>query len=132
MKNIRTFRRFLSEGKKENFPDIKKMEIDGFTVYLGKDAKSNDYLTFNVAEDSDLWMHAKGIPGSHVVVSVKDKLPTEATIRKAAEIAKKNSKGKDAENVQLVYCQRRFVKKEPGMKDGEVGVDYVNAHYINI
>jgi len=132
MKNIRTFRRFLSEGKKEKFPDIKKMEIDGFTVYLGKDAKSNDYLTFNVAGDSDLWMHAKGIHGSHVVISVKDKLPTEATIRKAAEIAKKNSKGKDTENVQLVYCQRRFVKKEPDMKDGEVAVDYVNAHYINI
>jgi predicted ribosome quality control (RQC) complex YloA/Tae2 family protein len=77
-------------------------------------------------------MHAKGIPGSHLVVSVKDKLPTETTIRKAAEIAKKNSKGKDAEDVPVVYCQRRFVKKEPGMKDGEVGVDYVNAHYINI
>jgi predicted ribosome quality control (RQC) complex YloA/Tae2 family protein len=132
MKNIRTFRRFLSEGKKEKFTDIKKMEIDGFTVYLDKDAKSNDYLTFNVAGDSDLWMHAKGIPGSHVVISVKDKIPTEATIRKAAEITKKNSKGKDAENVQLVYCQRRFVKKEPGMKDGEVSVDYENARYINI
>lgn len=132
MKNLNTFKRFLNEGKKDKFPDVKKSEIDGFIVYLGRDAKSNDYLTFNMADDEDIWMHVKGVPGSHVVIRVRENLPTETTIKKAAELAKKNSKAKDKENVTIVYCQRKFVKKDPGMNDGQVKVDYVNSHDINI
>ena len=132
MRNLRTFKHFLNEGKKDKFPDIKKSEIDGFVVYLGRDAKSNDHLTFNVADEEDIWMHVKGVPGSHVVIRVRENLPTETTIKKAAELAKKNSKAKDKEHATVVYCQRRFVKKDPGMNDGQVKVDYVNAHDINI
>lgn len=132
MRNLRTFKRFLNEGKKEKFPDIKKSEIDDFIVYLGRDAKSNDHLTFNVADDEDIWMHVKGVPGSHVVIRVRENLPTETIIKKAAELAKKNSKAKDKEYATVVYCQRKFVKKDPGMNDGQVKVDYVNAHDINI
>ena len=77
-------------------------------------------------------MHVKGVPGSHVVIRVRENLPTETTIKKAAELAKKNSKAKDKENTTVVYCQRKFVKKDPGMNDGQVKVDYVNAHDITI
>jgi predicted ribosome quality control (RQC) complex YloA/Tae2 family protein len=132
MKNIRTFRRFLSEGKKEKFPDIKKFDIDGFVVYMGRDAKSNDHLTFNIADGEDIWMHVKGVPGSHLVIRVRENLPTETTIKKVAELAKKNSKAKDKEHATVVYCQRKFVKKDPDMNDGQVKVDYVNAHDINL
>ena len=132
MRNLSTFKHFLNEGKKNKFPDIKKSEIDGFVVYLGRDGKSNDHLTFNVADEEDIWMHVKGVRDSHVVIRVRENLPTETTIKKAAELAKKNSKAKDKENSIVVYCQRKFVKKEPGMNDGEVKVDYINAHYINI
>lgn len=132
MRKINNFKRFLSEGKKDVFPNIKKMDIDGFTVYVGGDAKSNDHLTFNIADSSDIWMHAKGFPGSHVVIVTSDVIPTETTIRKVAELAKKNSKAKNEKNAPVVYCQRRFVKKEPGMNDGQVSVDYVNTHDINI
>jgi predicted ribosome quality control (RQC) complex YloA/Tae2 family protein len=131
MKRIFRFNRF-DEGKKDKFPDIKKFDIDGFVVYMGRDAKSNDHLTFNVADDEDIWMHAKGVPGSHVVIRVRENLPTETTIMKAAEIAKKNSKGKDREDVVVVYCQRKFVKKDPGMNDGQVKVDYINAHDVRL
>ena len=44
--------KLFTEAKKK-FPNIKKMDIDGFTVYLGKDSKSNDHLTFNVADEND-------------------------------------------------------------------------------
>ena len=54
MRKINNFKRFLSEGKKDVFPNIKKMDIDGFTVYVGGDAKSNDHLTFNIADSSDI------------------------------------------------------------------------------
>jgi predicted ribosome quality control (RQC) complex YloA/Tae2 family protein len=77
-------------------------------------------------------MHAKGVPGSHVVIRVRENLPTDDVIKFAAEIAKKNSRAKAEQNIPVVYCQRKFVKKESGMNDGQVKVDYINAYEINI
>jgi predicted ribosome quality control (RQC) complex YloA/Tae2 family protein len=122
----------LFEGKKDKFPDIKKVEIDDFIIYVGRDAKSNDHLTFNIADKEDIWMHVKGVPGSHVVIRVRENLPTLELIRRAAELAKKNSKADKEEKATVVYCQRRFVKKEQGMNDGQVRVDYINADEIVI
>lgn len=120
------------ESNKNKFPNIKQLNIDGFIVYVGKDAKSNDHLTFNIADKEDLWFHVKGYPGSHVIIRVKDKLPTHEVIRKVAEISKKNSKASKIDNTDVVYCQRRFVKKEPGSNDGQVRVDYINSYKITI
>lgn len=124
---------------KEKFPNFKKYEISGFTVILGKDSKSNDYITFQMADGEDIWMHVKGFPGSHVIVKISDtattsqrNLPTQEVLIEAAKIAKKNSKAKDEDMVTVVYCNRKFVKKEPGMNDGQVRVDYKNSHEIKI
>jgi predicted ribosome quality control (RQC) complex YloA/Tae2 family protein len=122
----------LFEGRKDKFPDIKKVEIDGFIIYVGRDARSNDHLTFNIADKEDIWMHVKGVPGSHVVIRVRENLPTLELIRRAAELAKKNSKADKEEKATVVYCQRRFVKKEQDMNDGQVRVDYINADEIVI
>ena len=121
---------YFFEGKKDKFPNIKKVEAEGFFIYIGRDSKSNDHLTFNIADKEDIWMHAKGVPGSHVVIRVRENLPTDQIIRYAAELAKKNSKASKYDNVTIVYCQRRFVKKESGMNDGQVRVDYINAYEI--
>ena len=72
---IKNYNLFL-EGKKDKFPNIKKVEVEGFFIKIGRDARSNDHLTFNVANDEDIWMHAKGVPGSHVVIRVRENLPT--------------------------------------------------------
>lgn len=117
---------------KSKFPDIKKSEIDGYLIMFGRDAKSNDYLTFNVAENEDIWMHVKGVPGSHVVIRVRENLPTPEIIKTAAELAKKNSKADKNKQAVVVFCQRKFVKKEPGMNDGQVKVDYTNAEELSI
>lgn len=126
---IMKFQRF-NESKKDKFPNIQKLEIEGFVVYVGKDAKSNDHLTFNVADKEDIWMHVKGVPGSHVVIRVRENLPTETVIKSAAQLAKKNSKASKDDKATVVYCQRRFVKKESGMNDGQVKVDYTNSYQI--
>lgn len=126
---IKKFKLF-TESKKDKFPNIKTCNIDGFIVYVGRDAKSNDYLTFNIADDNDIWMHVKGVPGSHVVIKIKENLPDEHIIRLSAELAKKNSKADKDDNVRVVYCKRKFVKKESGMNDGQVDVDYINSHQI--
>lgn len=128
---IKNFSVYL-ESKKDKFPNVKKVEIDGFVVYIGKDAKSNDHLTFNMSDKEDLWFHVKGVPGSHVVIRIKDKLPTESVLKEVATLAKKNSKAAKEESAIVVYCKRKFVKKEQGMNDGQVKVDYVNAHEITI
>ncbi len=122
----------FNESKKDKFPNIQKKEFFGFTIYVGRDAKSNDYLTFNTAENEDIWMHVKGHPGSHVVIRVRENLPTPEIIKYAAELAKRNSKASRENNITVVYCQARFVKKEPGMNDGQVRVDYNNSEEIII
>lgn len=123
------FKEYLNESKKK-FPNIKKIEIDGFTVLVGKDSASNDHLSINMANDDDLWFHAKGVPGSHVLIRIIDKLPTEKVIEKVAQIAAKNSKGKG--KVTVVYCKAKFVKKEPNMNTGQVKVDYKNSNKIEV
>lgn len=115
---------------KNKFPNIKTLDIDGFIVYLGRDAKSNDHLTFNMSKESDIWMHTKGVPGSHMLIVIKEKLPTPEVIKQVAKIAKDNSKAKDENKATIVYCKAKFVKKEPGMNDGQVRVDYGNSNEI--
>ncbi len=129
---ILKYKPFL-ESKKDKFPNIKKIEIDGFVVYFGKDAKSNDYLTFRMCEDNEYWFHVKGVPGSHVIIKNNlNQTPDITVIRQVAEIAKKNSKASGYNDVVVVYCLRKFVTKEKNMKDGQVNVDHINANEIKI
>jgi predicted ribosome quality control (RQC) complex YloA/Tae2 family protein len=127
VKNFKSF----NEGK-DKFPDIRTLDIDGFIVYIGRDAKSNDHLTFNIADSDDIWMHVKGFPGSHSVIVVRDNLPTLETIRKVAELTKKNSKAKSLNNITVIYCKRKFVKKQKDHNDGQVSVDYKNTNEVII
>lgn len=127
MKHLKQF-----ESKKDKFPDIRKLEVDGYTIQYGRDAKSNDYLTFIVADEEDIWMHVKGVPGSHVVIRVRENLPTPEILKYAADLAKKNSKAPKDKQATIVFCQRKYVKKEPGMNDGQVRVDYINSEEITI
>ena len=128
---IKKFKSF-NESKKDKFPNIQKVDIEGFVVLVGKDAKSNDYLTLSVSNKDDIWMHVKGVPGSHVVIRVRENLPTEGVIKLAAELAKKNSKSDKEEKATIVYCKAKFVTKEPTMNDGQVRVDYKNSYEIEI
>jgi len=118
----------FSESK-TNKPNIKKIDIDGFLVYQGRDAESNDYLTFEMSSDEDYWFHAKGVPGSHILLKIKDNLPTESIIKKCAELAAKNSKSKE-DNVVVIYCKKEFVKKTKDLRPGQVKVDYTNSYEI--
>ena len=120
----------FNESKKDR-PNYKKLDIDGFVVYQGKDAAANDYITLELSDDNDYWFHAKGVAGSHILIKVKDRIPTMETIKEVAKIAAKNSKSTD-DNVLVVYCKKKFVKKEKGMNAGQVKVDYTNAHEITV
>lgn len=123
--------KWFNEGKKDKFPNLKKIDIDGFLVYVGMDALSNDHLSFNMADKDDMWFHVKGVPGSHVLVKIKDNLPTMEVIKMVAKLAVKHSKSRSDQSA-VVYCKAKFIKKEPGMNPGQVRVDYKNAHEISV
>ncbi len=118
----------LSDNKKKKIKvedDIKyrRFLIDSkYLVYVGKDSASNDKLTLHFAKQNDYWFHARGLPGSHVVLRVensKEVIP-KSVLKKAASIAGFFSKGKTAKLVPVSYTFRKFVHKKKGMAPGKV------------
>ncbi len=98
---------------------------DGYDIYVGKNNYQNEELTFKVATGNDWWFHAKGMPGSHVIVrSGNDELP-DRVFEEAGQLAGYYSKGRDSEKVEIDYLQRKNVKKPNGSAPGFV-VYYTN------
>lgn len=98
---------------------------DGFHIYVGKNNYQNDELTFKLATGNDWWFHAKGIPGSHVIVKTEGKELPDRTFEEAARLAAYYSKGREQEKVEIDYLQKKNVKKPNGAKPGFV-VYYTN------
>ena len=98
---------------------------DGFDIYVGKNNYQNDQLTFKVANGGDWWFHAKGMPGSHVILQTGGKEVPDKAFEEAAALAAFYSKAKDQEKVEIDYLQRKNVKKPGGAKPGFV-VYYTN------
>ena len=93
---------------------------DGFHMYVGKNNFQNEELTFKFATGNDWWFHAKGIPGSHVIVKSEGQELPDRTFEEAGRLAAYYSKGRDAEKVEIDYVQKKQVKKTPGGKPGFV------------
>ena len=91
---------------------------DGFHMYVGKNNFQNEELTFKFATGNDWWFHAKGIPGSHVIVKSEGQELPDRTFEEAGRLAAYYSKGRDAEKVEIDYIQKKQVKKTPGGKPG--------------
>lgn len=98
---------------------------EGYDIYVGKNNYQNDELTFKVANSGDWWFHAKGIPGSHVIVKGKGVELPDAVFEEAARLAGYYSKGKDNEKLEIDYLQRKDVKKPNGAAPGYV-IYYTN------
>lgn len=93
---------------------------DGFHMYVGKNNFQNEEITFNLASGNDWWFHAKGIPGSHVIVKSDGKDLPDSTFEEAGRLAAYYSKGRDAKKVEIDYIQRKHIKKPPAAKPGFV------------
>jgi transposase len=133
---------------KENFKTARKEQIqstprefvseDGFKILVGRNNRQNDYLTFKQAARNDIWLHAQGIPGSHVIIRLPkplesiDEIPI-STLLDAASLAACYSKAQGAEKVPVDYTFRYNVRKPTGARPGKVVYDnywtvYVNPH----
>ena len=91
----------------------------GADIYVGKNNRQNDELTLRFASPNDIWMHAKNIPGSHVIVKGASEQDT-ATMTEAALLAAYYSRARGSENVAVDYTPRKYVKKPAGAKPGMV------------
>ncbi|APT19196.1 fibronectin fibrinogen binding protein [Amylolactobacillus amylotrophicus DSM 20534] len=91
----------------------------GKIVLVGKNNYQNDWLTFKKSQKTDLWLHVKNIPGSHVLIQSADS-PSEQDIQEAAEIAAYYSKARLSSHVQVDYVPVKRVKKPNGAKPGFV------------
>ena len=121
----------LIEQDEKQSPDPEKtslpfwqFEYKGFTILAGKDAKNNDELTMKWAHKNDLWLHARDVPGSHVVIKHQANKPfPKDVIEYAASIAAWNSKRKTETLAPVMVTPRKFVRKKKGAVAGSVIVD---------
>ena len=129
-------RQKASQRKKKNRrPEPLKYTLsDGTEVLVGRNNMDNDWLTMKFASKTDVWMHTKDIPGSHVIVRLDDgrnvnDLPAEL-IYEAASIAAYHSKASGSDNVPVDYVPVRYVKKPNGAKPGMVIFTHNQTVYV--
>ncbi len=107
---------------------------DGWTIYMGRNRIENDQLLRHVAQPNDIWLHALGQSGSHVLIKMSSgqQEPPRTTIIEAAQLAAHFSKAKSTTRakVRVVYTHCRFVKKMAGGKPG--AVTYENEKVIEV
>ncbi len=92
----------------------------GSVIFVGRNNRQNDIVTFKTAQPRDLWFHTKDIPGSHVILRSAGGSPSLPDMEKAAHLAAWFSKARESANVPVDYTERRFVKKPSGAKPGFV------------
>ncbi len=124
-------RRRMEKDKKKQ-PKIKLVNTpyhylssDGYHLYAGKNNLQNDELTFHFASGNDWWFHAKGVPGSHVILKSDGNEIPDRTYEEAAALAAYYSKNRENDKVEIDYMERKQVKKPSGGKPGFV-VYYTN------
>ena len=98
---------------------------DGYEVWVGRNAKQNDSLTLRDARPFDLWMHARGVAGSHAVLRVKGRndSPPRPILEKAAAIAAWFSKARTHSMAPVMVTQRKYVRKLKKAAQGAVRVE---------
>ena len=103
---------------------------DGMTILVGKNNMQNDALTFRTAAPTDLWLHVRDIPGSHVILRTGGAAPSEETLHLAAQIAAHFSKARGSSTVPVDYTAIRFVKKPSGSVPGFVRFTHEKTLFV--
>ena len=107
--------------KAQQSKPYKEFIIDDFTIWVGKNAKSNDEM-LKLAAKNDLWLHARDWAGSHVIIKKKGKEFPKEVVNKAAKLAVDFSKGKGNSLVSVIVTERKYVVKPKNAAPGEVRV----------
>ncbi len=133
--DIKALRKFIKdsglqvekEQEQVSMP-FKKFEWQGFDILVGKNAAANDELTQRYAYKEDLWLHARDVSGSHVILKYKPGQPfPQPVIEKAAQLAAYYSKRKTDTLCPVIYTPKKWVRKPKGSPPGAVAVDKENV-----
>jgi len=107
----------------EAMPAFRRVPLGGgFEAWIGRNARENDELTFHHARKYDLWLHARGVPGSHVILRVpgRNRQPDRKVLERAASLAAYFSKARGSSVVPVVVVPRKYVRKPRGADPGTV------------
>jgi len=117
----------LNKPKKR---ELLSFDYKGFQIFVGRNNKENEEISFSKGQPNDIWLHIKDIPGSHVLILRNNQeLPNDVLLH-AANLACEYSKAKKGDKVTVDYCERKFVKKIKNSKPGNV--IYTNFHSLLI
>ncbi len=112
-------------------PMFKVYEYMGFQILVGKNARNNDELTFKYGYKEDLWLHAKDVKGSHVLIKYQSgKNFPRPVIEVAAQLAAYYSSNKNTNTCPVIYTPRKFVRKSKGLPAGAVFVDKEDIIFV--
>ncbi|WP_405517742.1 NFACT RNA binding domain-containing protein [Spirosoma sp. KNUC1025] len=103
---------------------FKEVTVDSFRILIGRNAKNNDLLTQKYAYKDDLWLHARDVSGSHVIVKYQaGKAFPKNVIERAAELAAWYSKRRTDSLCPVIVTPKKFVRKPKGLAEGQVIVE---------
>ena len=117
----------LNKTKKR---ELLSFDYKGFQIFVGRNNKENEEISFSKGQPNDIWMHIKDIPGSHVLILRNNQELPEDVLIYAANLACEYSKAKKGDKVTVDYCERKFIKKIKNSKPGNV--TYTNFHSLLI
>lgn len=122
LKSIRSFEKEQSKDAPKTYP-FRYYEKEGWQIFVGKSGKNNDDL-IKFANKDDLWLHAKDVAGSHVIIRKKSQQSFPKNILEyAAGLAAWYSKSRNQSLVPVIFTPRKFVRKRKGDAAGKVVVD---------
>ena len=107
----------MKQGK---VPPMRFESTDGYPIYVGRNNKQNEELTFKLARKDDIWCHASKVHGSHVIISCGGTTPPDDTITQAAQLAAYYSETSGGQNIPVDVTPVKQVKKIPNGKPGMV------------
>ena len=107
----------MKQGK---LPPMRFESTDGYPIYVGRNNRQNEELTFKLARKDDIWCHASKVHGSHVIISCGGTQPPDNTVTQAAQLAAYYSGATGGQNIAVDVTTVKQVKKTPGAKPGMV------------
>jgi len=119
------------EGRRRR-PDVKPvLELDGCRFYVGRNARQNDILTFQVARKGDYWFHANDVPGAHVILKKPEGTITDEDLYNGALMAAWFSFARESSKVAVDVTEAANVKRIPGAAPGRVSFTGQKTIFVN-
>ena len=103
---------------------------DGFTVLIGKNSRQNEEVTFHQATANDIWLHARGVPGSHVIIKAAGRDIPRSTIEQAASFAAYYSQARGSTTAPVDYTLQKHVRHMKGGGPGMVIYEREKTMYV--